>query len=680
MEDSDDDELWDGGDSKELEKETQALRVAKDWLSDKPEMLSWDAVAEAKAIGADGVEVDLRQPTDAAGQPLTWDDVRRMLDSGAGAGHKDSDPDRLVDKAAVLRDYALDDLDPTQRAFADRVLKWADKVVQAYQHNKRARPRQKLKRVPLLRCFLGGSAGSGKSTTLRTVLQHLRLKFQEAKIEAEVELTAYTGVAAFNIGFGAKTACSAFDILPNAKFAKELQGDRCRALEEQWKNVVLLIVDEVSFIGTGFFHKMHCRLQQAKRSYCAERALDPNFCTFGDVSIILVGDFGQLEPIGDISLCDTETTRHTCPHDVNPAQNWGHVHHGRQLLHTFREAFMLKRIHRSKDDLWWTQSCLRLRDFSMDYEHDYKAWRLHDLHKGHLTQEQKDYFNNEAVWLCSRCEDVGDQNGRKLANRALDHKLLVHRIKASHEGTASTAKKARMQPSSVFDGLRRTIHLVRGCKALITRNIAYKYGLANGTRGMLVGVVYPDGAPVASFPEALVLEVPGYCGPTFYPGQPKWVPILPKLSVKEGTRQTRRQFPVTAGYALTINKAQGLTLPEGVVIKLSSGLRFKAAAKHGLPFVAFTRSESFARTAFHNLPSWEDFAKGASSEMLRIRLDYVAWLEELHRKSVKHVFRNEQAEEEAFEQWQARQQMRRRARAPARARCTCPACDRDFPV
>ena len=116
--------------------------------------------------------------------------------------------------------------------------------------------------------------------------------------------------------------------------------------------------------------------------------------------------------------------------------------------------------------------------------------------------------------------------------------------------------------------------------------------------------------------------------------------ILPKLSIKEGTRQTRRQFPVTAGYALTINKAQGLTLPEGVVIKLSTGPRFKAAAKHGLPFVAFTRSESFAMTAFHNLPAWDDFAKGAESDMLRARLDYTAMLEEWHAKSVNARLRS----------------------------------------
>ena len=132
-----------------------------------------------------------------------------------------------------MRDFALDKLDPTQRVFADRVLTWGRELVKAYKHNATVRDPRKLKRVPLLRSYLGGSAGSGKSTTLRTVLQHLRLLFQKEAINATVELTAYTGVAAFNIGLGAKTACSCFRIFPNAAFKKELKGEQFRAREKQ---------------------------------------------------------------------------------------------------------------------------------------------------------------------------------------------------------------------------------------------------------------------------------------------------------------------------------------------------------------------------------------------------------------------------------------------------------------
>ena len=84
---------------------------------------------------------------------------------------------------------------------------------------------------------------------------------------------------------------------------------------------------------------------------------------------------------------------------------------------------MPRRIHRSKGDLWWTESCLRLRDFVMSYDGDYEVWRQHDLERGHLTAEQKKYFQTEAVWLCTRCEDVGSENGKKLAHKAQDEKL-----------------------------------------------------------------------------------------------------------------------------------------------------------------------------------------------------------------------------------------------------------------
>ena len=139
------------------------------------------------------------------------------------------------------------------------------------------------------------------------------------------------------------------------------------------------------------------------------------------------------------------------------------------------------------------------------------------------------YFEEEAVWLCARCEDVGSRNGRKLAHMAEDGKLLVHKISAEH-----SSKSARKQTSQAFDGLRPVVHLVRGCKVMITRNVAYRYGLANGTRGKLVGVVYGPGG-VGSFPEAIVVDVPEYCGPAFYLSEPKWVPLLPIFSSKKAS-------------------------------------------------------------------------------------------------------------------------------------------------
>ena len=89
--------------------------------------------------------------------------------------------------------------------------------------------------------------------------------------------------------------------------------------------------------------------------------------------------------------------------------------------------------------------------------------------------------------------------------------------------------------------------------------------------------------------------------------------------MKEGTRYLRTQFLVVAGFPLTVNRARGLTIKEGVVILLVGSKNFRPAAKHGLSFVSFTRSENSEMTAFKNLPMWQDFVKGRESNMLRVR-------------------------------------------------------------
>jgi len=329
---------------------------------------------------------------------------------------------------------------------------------------------------------------------------------------------------------------------------------------------------------------MHFRLQQAKRPYFTERSIDPAAKLFGDISIILVGDFGQLEPIDDWSMCDTETTYATCPKNIKHL--WGHARQGGLLTKMFKEAIMLKQIHRSKEDLWWTESCLRLRDFTCTFEGDWAVWKLHDLDRGHLNDEQVEYFENKALWLCARCEDVGQRNGRKLAEIAEKEKQLIHQIYAIH-----SHKSVKKCTASVFDGLRGVVNLARGCKVVLTRNVAYKFGLANGTRGIFISAVYGPGG-VGTFPEALICEFPDYCGDHFYKDEPKWVPIVPKVAYKDKSKMSRTQFPLVAGFALTVNKAQGLTVKEGVVIHLVGGSRkFKPASKHGLPFVVLPATQ-----------------------------------------------------------------------------------------
>jgi hypothetical protein len=139
---------------------------------------------------------------------------------------------------------------------------------------------------------------------------------------------------------------------------------------------------------------------------------------------------------------------------------------------------------------------------------------------------------------------------------------------------------------------------------------------------------------------------------------------------------TRTQFPIVAGFALTVNKAQGLTIKEGVVIHLVGGKRFRPAAKHGLPFVAWTRSESFAMTAFKNLPPWGDFMQGKKSDMLQMRLEFTQQLQSMHvRTLAKHTaMKTPKLEAEAHEVWRGQQAQRAKRQKQEGPRMPCPAC------
>ena len=136
---------------------------------------------------------------------------------------------------------------------------------------------------------------------------------------------------------------------------------------------------------------------------------------------------------------------------------------------------------------------------------------------------------------------------------------------------------------------------------------------------------------------------------------------------------TREQFPIVAGFALTINKAQGLTVKEGVVLNLAGGRKYRPATRHGLRGVAWARSESFAMTAFVNLPSWTDFLKGRESDMLQMRLRFCDRLNVLHRRTMaRHSsMKTSEAEALAHERWtEERERMpKRRKRCPCRMPC-----------
>jgi hypothetical protein len=118
------------------------------------------------------------------------------------------------------------------------------------------------------RVFLSGPGGVGKSHIISLIrndtVKLLRLSGQVQPEDVIVLLTAPTGVASFHI-YGL-TLHSGL-ILSISKYSHQpLTQDKLNTLRMKLSNLQLLIIDEVSMVGSNMLLQIHKRLQQLKGS------------------------------------------------------------------------------------------------------------------------------------------------------------------------------------------------------------------------------------------------------------------------------------------------------------------------------------------------------------------------------------------------------------------------------
>ena len=515
-------------------------------------------------------------------------------------------------------------LDPTQRACHDRVAGFARKLASA-----EASDRHGVTRPPEpFRLLLLGTAGTGKSDTIKAIVQSA----EDALGFVSVLRCAHTGVAAYNMGPGAETVNSAFGL--GAKLGPELL--------EVLLRVRLVIIDEVSMLGSEQLYHVSQRLEEVARVRWRKRRPrgrpeadgrlknEPdNFGGFGGTSVLLVGDFAQIPPIGDPSL-------------ITPAKGQAReAAAGQRLFQQFTEVIRLRRVYRQEGKSPLKDSTLRLRDGAMTLD-DYALWAQHDLagtlrEPGDEHKGTADVLHEEALWLVTENKFAGARNGEKLVQLADAHALSVVAIDAEHNDA-----RAASRPPDEFRQLRTRAHLAVGARVMLTSNQLWdertvQAGLMNGARGVVVGIVFQDGHPPPALPLYVVVDFPGYRGRPFWDDHPTWVPVPPvSRRSKRSVSLERRQLPLRLAWALTVHKSQGLTCPEGIVVDLhsSSATRLPAASP-GLAFVAFTRVTAWGRMGFRSLPSFGDFLAVRATKIFQARVRFEENMDALHERTLR---------------------------------------------
>ena len=171
--------------------------------------------------------------------------------------------------------------------------------------------------------------------------------------------------------------------------------------------------------------------------------------------------------------------------------------------------------------------------------------------------------------------------------------------------------QAKTAETSSAGGLPKSTLLAKGAKMVITRNLWKEAGLTNGAQCTVRYIVYSEGCKPPALPNLVLVHCPQYKGPSFLEHEPKIVPIVPVNHRWFSNKQdcSRTMIPLIPAYAITIHKAQGLSLDK-VIINLGA----KEFA-NGLTYTALSRGrkiENLALQPFPDLIRIENFQKSAA--------------------------------------------------------------------
>jgi ATP-dependent DNA helicase PIF1 len=142
-----------------------------------------------------------------------------------------------------------------------------------------------------------GEGGTGKTTVVLTMCHRLEQIASERGLPSPVCRGAPTGVAAHNI-LG-KTMHSLFRLPVKKDDYVALSAQARKILQEAWKHVKYLILDEKSMVSLKLFSWIDRR--------CREIWPTRQDVPFGGLNLVLVGDYCQLPPVGGKALYNDNT-------------------------------------------------------------------------------------------------------------------------------------------------------------------------------------------------------------------------------------------------------------------------------------------------------------------------------------------------------------------------------------
>ncbi|XP_057832940.2 ATP-dependent DNA helicase pfh1-like [Cryptomeria japonica] len=331
--------------------------------------------------------------------------------------------------------------------------------------------------------IIQGTSGTGKAFLIDCIRQNLNISGSN-KTNTLLVL-APTGVAAYNIQ---GTTIHAGLRIP-IKEMHPLIGQALFTFQEHFRHVKCLLIDEMSFLGPKLLLKIDNRLHQA--------FLDKQHEAFGGLSMILVGDLGQLPPIMDKLAYASHSTA------LNLWQSF-------TIVVTLHTIFRQQGTSIKKQEF---RSMLQnIRD-AQPNKHDWQI--LMNQTNTNLSLLQQKEFNS-SIHLFATNNSTMLHNKRMLKELNLPIALSIAHI----------AQQTNIEYDN-NDQLTLELLLCENQQVMLLANLWIEVGLVNGSIGLVKNIIYEPNTKPPDLPKFVIVRFQIYKGPPWDIVHPNDIPITP---------------------------------------------------------------------------------------------------------------------------------------------------------
>ena len=491
--------------------------------------------------------------------------------------------------------------------------------------------------------FITGAAGTGKSTAIKAIYSF----FQKGGLN--VAVVAPTGIAALGLDLNATTTYAYCGWTPNSN-GEPIGALRIKAhgrrIWNRYDETDIIIIDEVSMVSSNMLTRISAVMEDAIDQGGRKKP-------FGGVQLVFTGDFYQLPAVKPFEYCGecgeklvdkyyrSPTRVHNC-FQSRSCNCEGHpACHQLEAPDTEKWAFM--------SPVWERCDFVNIELLEVHRQADaFFSGILNRVRKGEsLTLEQRNALEGQrtginhekAVKLFPYKYQVkaeNDDHMRKLTSTP--HKFrAVDDIQKPLATECTDPELLAETRGSLLGRLKEhryegdLLELKEGMKVMLLRNLDLKNGLANGSIGKIIDFTtdlpsLDDQSRPQQHKEYATYQMTNFREEA--KGKPWPVvkfsngltrAIYPDVSISEVGQKapfaliSRTQFPLMAGWAMTIHKSQGMTLACDVVIEAEK------CFKPGHAYVALSRVKELSRM---------QLIGGLGGNVIRADQTVKAWMEE----------------------------------------------------